>query len=115
MTAPRTPRWKSCGGTSAIVPTSASSRSYAMGLGMKGGVRPDSLAWKWDVKRNQDSAWVGDVNAGLQFGLHDDHYARPLNTNFYLSKPLIMPASWEDRKKGGCRLGARGTETYLIS
>jgi hypothetical protein len=97
------------------IPVSAAVARYAMGLGIKGGIRPDSLAWKWDVKRNQDSAWVGDVNAGLQFELHDDHYSRPLNTNFYLSKPLIMPASWDNGGKGGCRLGARGTETYLIS
>ena len=97
------------------IPVSSAVARYAMGLGIKGGVRPDSLAWKWDVKRNQDSAWVGDVNAGLQFELHDDRYSRPLNTNFYLSKPLIMPASWDNGGKGGCRLGARGTETYLIS
>jgi len=97
------------------IPVSAAVARFAMGLGIKGGVRPDSLAWKWDVKRNQDSAWAGDVNAGLQFELHDDHYSRPLNTNFYLSKPLIMPASWDNGGKGGCRLGARGTETYLIS
>lgn len=96
------------------IPVSAAVARYAMGLGMKGGARPDSYAWKWDVKRNQDSAWVGDVNAGLQFGLHDDRYSRPLNTNFYLSKPLIMPASWDNGGKGGCRLGARGG-AYLIS
>lgn len=96
------------------IPLSTAVARYAMGLGMKGGVRPDHYAWKWDVKRNQDSAWIGDVNAGLQFGLHDDHYSRPLNTNFYQSKPLIMPASWDNAGKGGCRLDARA-ETYVIS
>ncbi len=58
---------------------------YAMGLGLKGGRAPESFDWKWDVEHNQDSAWIGDVNAGLQFSLHDDRYSRPLNTNFYLS------------------------------
>ena len=27
--------------------------------------------------------WIGDVNAGMQFTLKDEHYVRPLNTNFY--------------------------------
>jgi hypothetical protein len=86
---------------------------YAMGLGFKGGRRPDSLDWAWDVKHNQDGAWLGDVNAGLQFSLKDDHYSRPLNTNFYLSKPLVMPASWDNGGRGGCHLRA-GREAYRV-
>ncbi|WP_317235365.1 glycoside hydrolase domain-containing protein [Niabella ginsengisoli] len=58
---------------------------YFMGLGLKGGNRPDSVLWKWDVaNKNQDGGWIGNVNAGLQFSLRDEHYVRPLNTNFYL-------------------------------
>jgi len=86
---------------------------YAMGLGLKGGRRPDSLDWRWDVKHNQDGAWLGDVNAGLQFSLKDDHYSRPLNTNFYLSKPLVMPASWDNGGRGGCRFRAE-REAYRV-
>ena len=86
---------------------------YFMGLGFKGGRRPDSLDWAWDVKHNQDGAWLGDVNAGVQFSLKDDHYSRPLNTNFYLSKPLVMPASWANAGRGGCRLRAE-REAYRV-
>ncbi|HOX20209.1 MAG TPA: DUF6067 family protein [Gemmatimonadales bacterium] len=86
---------------------------YMMGLGVKGGRRPDSLDWTWEVKHNQDGAWLGDVNAGLQFSLKDDKYSRPLNTNFYLSKPLVMPASWANAGRGGCRLRAR-REAYTV-
>lgn len=86
---------------------------YMMGLGFKGGTRPDSLDWVWEVKHNQDGAWLGDVNAGVQFSLKDDKYSRPLNTNFYLSKPLIMPASWDNAGRGGCRLRAR-REVYSV-
>jgi len=86
---------------------------YAMGLGLKGGNAPAAFDWKWDVKRNQDSAWLGDVNAGLQFSLHDDHYSRPLNTNFYQSKPLVMPVSWANGGQGGCRF-LRQQDRYLI-
>jgi hypothetical protein len=87
---------------------------YAMGLGWKGGRRPDRLEWTWDVaKKNQDSVWVGDVGAGIQLTMKDDRYERPLNTNFYLSKPLVLPASWGNGGKGGCRLGEDGG-AYLV-
>lgn len=81
---------------------------YMLGMGQKGGLRPASLDWKWDVKNNQDGAWLGDVNAGLQFSLKDEKYVRPLNTNFYTLKPLVMPASWANGGKGGCRLSEDG-------
>ena len=83
---------------------------YMMGLGLKGGYRPDSLyRWKWDVAhKNQDGAWIGEVNAGLQFSLRDEHYARPLNTNFYLQKPLVAPSSWANGGKGGIDVGIKG-------
>jgi hypothetical protein len=74
---------------------------YMMGLGEKGGYCPKDFAWKWAVEKNQEGAWIGDVNAGLQICLYDDRYERPLNTNFYRQKPLIMPASWCNNGNGG--------------
>jgi hypothetical protein len=98
------------------IPMAADVARYLMGLGVKGGARPASLDWTWDVAtRNQDSAWIGDVNAGLQFTLKDDAYVRPLNTNFYTLKPLVSPASWANGGRGGCRLGLKDTGTYLVS
>jgi hypothetical protein len=92
------------------LPLRADAARYAMGLGWKGGRRPDRLDWAWDVaKKNQDSVWVGDVAAGVQLALKDDRYERPLNTNFYLSKPLVLPASWGNGGKGYCRLGPDGS------
>jgi len=80
---------------------------YAMGLGRKGGIRPERLDWTWDVAaKNQDALWLGDTWGGVQVTLKDDRYERPLNTNFYLSKPLLLPASWGNGGKGGCRAGA---------
>ncbi len=83
---------------------------YMMGLGQKGGYRPDSMyRWKWDVAhKNQDGAWIGTVNAGLQYSLRDEHYTRPLNTNFYLQKPLLAPVSWANGGKGGIDIGIKG-------
>ena len=91
------------------IPMADSAVRYFMGMNLKGGKRPASYDWKWDVTRNQDAAWLGDVNGGIQFTLKDDHsYVRPLNTNFYQQKPLVMPASWANRGRGGCRFAETG-------
>jgi hypothetical protein len=92
------------------IPFQPEAAKYMMGLGRKGGYRPDSLfRWKWDVaQKNQDGAWIGTVNAGLQYSLRDEHYVRPLNTNFYLQKPLIAPSSWANGDKGGIDIGIKG-------
>ncbi|XAS68266.1 glycoside hydrolase domain-containing protein [Micrococcaceae bacterium Sec5.7] len=94
----------------------------AMGLGVPGGRRPDSLDWCWDVaNRNQDALWLGSVNAGLQLSLRDGGYERPLNTNFYRQQPLIEPVSWANRQAapaggpqhaGDARHGAEAGQEY---
>jgi len=87
---------------------------YMMGMGIKGGLRLQEFDWKWDQKKNQDSAWVGDVNAGLQVSLKDINYSRPLNTNFYLLKPLNMPPSWYNSGKGGCSFIEEDDDIFMI-
>ncbi|HEX3383725.1 MAG TPA: glycoside hydrolase domain-containing protein, partial [Mucilaginibacter sp.] len=87
------------------IPYNKKSATYMMGLNLKGEKRPETYEWKWDVaNKNQDGAWIGDVNAGLQYSLRDEHYVRPLNTNFYLQRPLILPTSWGNDNKGGIRI-----------
>jgi hypothetical protein len=92
------------------IPMATNGATYMMGLGQKGGLRPEKVDWKWDVaNKNQDGAWLGNVNAGLQYSLRDDKYVRPLNTNFYLQKPLLLPTSWGNENKGGVEIGIKGT------
>ena len=87
------------------IPVAREVAKYMMGMGLRGGLRPSEHHWKWDVAtKNQDGAWIGDVSAGLQFSLRDERYTRPLNTNFYLSKPLVEPTSWANGGLGGCDL-----------
>ena len=88
---------------------------YMMGMGFKGGLRPPSYEWNWDLTKNQDSLWVGDVNAGLQCSLRAENYSRPLNTNFYLSKPLNMPPSWFNGGKGGCSVSESGQAVVITA
>jgi len=96
------------------IPLVKEAARYMMGLGLKGGYRPASLDWTWDVKKNQDGAWLGNANAGLQFSLRAENYARPLNTNFYQSKPLNMPPSWFNEGKGGIKISETDPATVLV-
>ncbi len=96
------------------IPLEAHAARYLMGLGKKGGYLKEAIDWKWDVKtKNQDGMWIGDVNAGLQLTLKDQHYQRPLNTNFYLQKPLVLPQSWGNRDKGGIRIQPQGAQVQV--
>ena len=96
------------------MPFDKKSATYMMGLGQKGGYRPASFNWKWEVAtKNQDGAWIGDVNAGLQFSLRDENYVRPLNTNFYLQKPLLLPSSWGNQNKGGITISESGNQVLV--
>jgi len=88
---------------------------YMMGLGLKGGFGPPRHDWNWDVTKNQDGAWMGDANAGMQFSLRAENYSRPLNTNFYQSKPLDMPPSWFNEGKGGISIRELNNATVLVS
>jgi len=91
------------------IPLVRDAAEYMLGLGEKGRKTPDELKWKWDVAtKNQDGAWLGAVNGGLQFSLRDEKYSRPLNTNFYLQKPLLLPASWGNENKGGIDISTGG-------
>ncbi|MFT3827481.1 MAG: DUF6067 family protein [Chitinophagaceae bacterium] len=91
------------------IPFNKDAARYMMGLGQKGGYRPAELDWKWNVAtKNQDGAWIGNVNAGLQYLLRDEKYVRPLNTNFYLQKPLLLPSSWGNDNKGGIAISTTG-------
>jgi len=89
------------------IPMSKDVAKYMMGLGFKGGLRPERFDWTWDVAKNQDAVWVGDVNAGIQASFYDENYERPLNTNFYRLKPLNLPTSWYNGGKGTCKVTDR--------
>ena len=96
------------------IPINPDAAKYMMGLGLKGGYRPEKFDWKWDVaNKNQDGAWIGDVNAGLQFSLRAENYVRPLNTNFYLQKPLNLPPSWGNDGKGGVKVSRQDNSIII--
>ena len=94
------------------IPLNHDVAKYQLGLGRQGDRAPADFDWKWNEQNNQDGAWIGTVNAGLAFHLRDEHYLRPLNTNFYHQQPLRMPVSWDNHGQGGIRLRSQPT-AYL--
>ena len=97
------------------IPFQSDLAKYMFGLGEKGSYLKAPFSWKWDVQhKNQDGAWIGTVNAGMQYSLRDEHYVRPLNTNFYLQKPLLLPTSWGNDNKGGVNINPVGN-TVLVN
>jgi hypothetical protein len=38
---------------------------YMMGLGRKGGIRPEKWEWKWDARYANSHFWIGDTSAGV--------------------------------------------------
>lgn len=89
------------------VPYTAYAAKYLMGLGRKGGTRPDSLIqWGWNVDKHQDKIWMGNVNAGLNFCFKDENYVRPLVNIYYQLGKLNLPCSWGNEQKGGIRIQA---------
>lgn len=90
------------------IPYNKKASEYMLGLGRKGGKRPPEVNWTWDINFHHEGVWLGGVNKGLQYVLRDENYERPLNTNFYHNKPLILPSSWGNEGKGGIRIRESG-------
>tara|TARA_B100001989_G_C24551197_1_gene474944 strand:- start:2892 stop:5969 length:3078 start_codon:yes stop_codon:yes gene_type:complete len=87
-----------------LIPMEKDASKYMLGLGRKGRKLNKNINWKWDVSKHQEGLWLGNVNKGLQYVLRDNNYERPLNTNFYQSKPLNLPKSWYNMSKGGIKV-----------
>jgi len=96
------------------IPMRSDTAQYELGLGRTGDHAPADFSWKWNVENNQDGAWIGAVNAGLEFHLRDENYLRPLNTNFYHQQPLRMPVSWDNGGQGGVTFKRSGAR-YLVN
>jgi hypothetical protein len=82
---------------------------YMMGLGRKGGYRPKSWQWKWDVTRANNQWWIGDVNAGLSCKLKDvqDRW------DLYNLKESGPYRDWSNDGRGGCDMTEEGDQVVV--
>ncbi|TWF42278.1 hypothetical protein FHW36_10233 [Chitinophaga polysaccharea] len=82
------------------IPYARKAAIYMMGLGRKGGVRPERWDWKWEEKNANNMLWMGDVNAGLQCKLKNETPDWTLY-NFDKTGPY---KDWSNDGKGGCHI-----------
>jgi hypothetical protein len=97
------------------VPLLPDAAEYMLGLGYRGGKRPERVDWKWRIENHQEGVWLGGINKGLQYVLRDDGYVRPLNTNFYQNQPLKMPTAWFNEGRGGIRIQRDADEVTAVN
>ncbi len=99
------------------VPYTANASKYMMGLGHRGGLRPDSLiTWNWNTEKHQDKIWLGNVNAGMNLRFMDDNFVRPLVNIYYALGKLNLPESWGNQNKGGIKIyPTSGGSTLLVA
>ena len=76
------------------IPYEKTVAKYLMGLGVRGGYRPEKVEWKWGQPHNM--VWIGDVNAGMQLNLHDGK-------------------DWRNEGKGGCNFESFDKECILTT
>lgn len=81
---------------------------YLMGMGRKGGLRPEAWEWKWDAGRANNMVWLGDFDAGVQCKLKG-----PQDTWDIYNLVAGIPASWGNGGKGGAALTEEG-DTVLL-
>lgn len=77
-----------------VSPYTSYASAYFMGIGFKGGTRPQRHHWKWDGP--YDSFWMGNADAGLHMEYRGGAYHGPL-LNDYKPAP---PAEWANNGNG---------------
>jgi hypothetical protein len=91
------------------IPLRRAEAVYMMGMGCKGGYRPNSWQWKWDPSRANSQLWIGDVNAGLSCKLKDlqDRW------DLYNLKESGPYRDWSNDGRGGCNVEEQGDQVVI--
>ena len=97
------------------IPYAKQSAKYWMGMGEIGGLRKNNLDWKWDITLNQDTMWLGEVNAGMMVRLKDEAYVKPAMLVYYHYIPLKEPKSWANGGAGGCTVVENANDVTLTA
>jgi hypothetical protein len=80
-----------------------------MGMGHKGGRRPQEWNWTWDENRANNQLWIGDVDAGIALKLKhvEDRW------DLYNLKQTGTYRDWSNGGQGGCTVREEG-ETVIV-
>lgn len=95
------------------IPVEKEKAKYMMGLGHEGGLRTPDWNWKWDISKNQDMLWLGNVNGGIRLKWKAENYVRPLVNIYYGFGPLNLPLSWGNMGKGGVSVKQQNTGVVI--
>ena len=92
------------------IPFRRDAATYMMGLGRKGGYRPSSWQWKWDVARSNNQFWIGDVNAGLSCKLKhvEDRW------DLFNHQETGSYRDWSNDGRGGCDIAEVGADQVVV-
>ena len=83
---------------------------YMLGLGRKGGLRPEHWDWKWDLDRSNNQFWIGDVNAGLSCKLKhtEDRW------DLFNLRESGLYRDWSNGGHGGCTVDEAAPDQVLV-
>ena len=98
------------------IPYTSDMSQYMMGMNWRGGRRPESYSWSWDVNhRGQDAIWLGGVNGGISVRLTGpETVSRQVNV-YYQFGPLRRPEGWGNFGRGGVRVELAKEGTCLTA
>lgn len=82
------------------IPYAGQTATYMMGLGRKGGKRPEHWDWKWDKQLANNLLWIGDMNAGLQCKLKHESP----DWSLYNFGKTGTYKDWSNEGHGGCTI-----------
>lgn len=89
--------------------------SLMHGLGHRAS-KAESVDFKWDNQKQQDSIYIGCVNCGMRLKLKAEDYIRPLVNIFYKNLPLRTPVkTWDNNGKGGIKAEKENGSTHIFA
>ncbi len=95
--------------------TDASKPTFMNGLTFEGKRVNEDINWKWDPRYNQDSFWIGHVNAGFRLQLKDQNFRASLPNIYFKLQKLVMPESWSNDGKGGITMQRKGDKINITA
>ena len=89
---------------SMVLPFEKGFETYMMGLGRKGGYRPQRHDFKWDETKHQSPVFLGGLNGGARVEFMGEDFVEPFVNIYYRHRPYHMSRAFYNQGKGGIRV-----------